>query len=123
MDLFGLLIPFVYYIMIRIFFQPLSNFIHTMHESRQDNIHPRLSYDGLLVELNEFSGTFNHMMDKIEQLKIDSYKRIFHKSLNAHNRYMDLFGLRRNVYAQQDLCRNTFSLNVDIIFYLANFLF
>lgn len=70
-----LLIPFVYYIMIRIFFQPLSNFIHTMRESRQDNIHPRLSYDGLLVELNEFSGTFNHMMDKIEQLKIDSYEQ------------------------------------------------
>lgn len=70
-----LLIPFVYYIMIRIFFQPLSNFIHTMHESQQDNLHPRLSYDGLLVELSEFSCTFNRMMDEIKQLKIDSYER------------------------------------------------
>jgi len=70
-----LLIPFVYYIMIRTFFQPLSNFIHTMRKNRQDNLHPRLSYDGLLVELNEFSGTFNHMMDEIEQLKIDFYEQ------------------------------------------------
>lgn len=70
-----LLIPFVYHIMIRTFFKPLSNFIHTMRKSRQDNLHPRLSYDGLLVELNEFSSTFNHMMDEIEQLKIDSYEQ------------------------------------------------
>lgn len=70
-----LLIPFVYHIMIRTFFQPLSNFIYTMRKSRQDNLHPRLSYDGLLVELNEFSGTFNHMMDEIEQLKIDFYEQ------------------------------------------------
>ncbi len=70
-----LLIPFVYYIVIRIFFQPLSNFIYTMRESQQDNLHPRLSYDGLLVELGEFSCTFNRMMDEIEQLKIDSYER------------------------------------------------
>ncbi len=70
-----LLIPLVYYIMIRVLFQPLSDFKHTMRESRQDNLHPRLSYNGLLVELGEFSRTFNHMMDKIEQLKIDSYEQ------------------------------------------------
>lgn len=70
-----LLIPFVYYIMIRVFFQPLSNFIQSMHESRHGNRHPRLHYDGLLVELGEFSRTFNSMMDEIEQLKIDTYEQ------------------------------------------------
>ncbi len=70
-----LLVPLVYYIVIRIFFRPLSEFIYSIHKSRDENMHPKLSYTGELVELNEFSDTFNDMMEEIEKLKIDSYEQ------------------------------------------------
>ena len=70
--IFILLIPILYFYMYRFFVAPLEGLKATMEEIAEGDLNAYAEENSDVEELRLMATTFNHMMDQIQKLKIDS---------------------------------------------------
>lgn len=70
-----MLFPVDYYVLKKIFFQPVDSLVEVMNEIRKGKLMKRADIQFSDIEFQEVNQTFNSMMSQIENLKIESYEK------------------------------------------------
>ncbi|MGB8455968.1 MAG: histidine kinase [Anaerocolumna sp.] len=87
--LITLLLPLVYYLLCKTYFNPLNNLIGTMELIKEGNIEAKMPNHYEISEFAQVSKTFNEMIEQIKILKISSYEKEI-KIKNAQLQYLQI---------------------------------
>jgi two-component system sensor histidine kinase YesM len=86
---FILLIPISYRLLQSSYFRPLKQLVQVMAGIRDGKTDARMREDYKISEFNQFSGTFNEMMEQIKSLKIAAYEKEL-ESQRAQLQYLQM---------------------------------
>lgn len=70
-----LLISIIYALLQKSYFKPLERLVVKMNGIREGNFHEKMAGDYNISEFQEFSRSFNLMVEQIKSLKIESYEK------------------------------------------------